>query len=122
MMLSREALRSGRRCTVFALVVDRGCEVTDYLMGLPEDVRSKMETVIRVLADEGFVPNQQTFRRLDAGVYELKLRNPPVRLFCFKDGRNWVCTHGHTKPGPHELRTHVAKVKSLRKRWLEEYL
>ena len=122
MMLSREVLRSGRRCTVFALVVDHGCEVTDCLMELPEDVRSKMEAVIRGLADEGFVRNQQKFRRLDAGVYELKLRNPPVRLFCFQDGRNWVCTHGHTKPGPRELRTHVAKVKSLRKQWLEEYL
>ena len=121
-MLSREALRSGRRCTVFALLVDGRCEVTDYLMELPEDARSKMEAVIRALADEGFVPNQQKFRRLDAGVYELKLRNPPVRLFCFQDGRNWVCTHGHTKPGPRELRTHVAKVESLRKRWLEECL
>ena len=121
-MLSREVLRSGRQCTVFALVVGRGCEATDYLMELPEDVRSKLETIIRGLADEGFVPNQQKFRRLDAGVYELKLRNPPVRLFCFQDGRNWVCTHGHTKPGPHKLRTHVAKVKSLRKQWLEEYL
>ena len=121
-MLSREALRSGRRCTVFALLVDGRCEVTDYLMELPEDVRSKMEAVIRALADEGFVPNQQKFRRLDAGVYELKLRNPPARLFCFQDGRNWVCTHGHTKPGPRELRTHIAKVESLRKRWLEECL
>ena len=121
-MLTREVLRSGRRCTVFALVVDRGCEVTNYLMELPEDVRSKMEAVIRGLADEGFVPNQQKFRRLGAGVYELKLRNPPVRLFFFQDGRNWVCTHGHTKPGPRELRTHVAKVESLRKRWLEECL
>ena len=121
-MLRREVLRSGQRCTVFALVVDRGCEATDYLMELPEDVRLKVEAVFRGLADGGFLPNQQKFRRLDAGVYELKLRNPPVRLFCFQDGRNWVCTHGHTKPGPHELRTHVAKVKLLRKRWLEECL
>lgn len=119
-MLSREVLRSGQRCTVFALIVDGRCEATDYLMELPESVRSKMEAVIRGLANEGFVPNQQKFRRLDAGVYELKLRDPPVRLFCFQDGRNWVCTHGHTKPGPHELRTHVARVKSLKERWLEE--
>jgi hypothetical protein len=115
-------LRAGRRCTIFALTIDGGCEVTDFLMGLPEDVRLKMETVVRGLADEGFLPNQQKFRRLDAGVYELKLRNPPVRLFCFQDGRDWVCTHGHTKPGPRELRTQVAKVRTLKKRWSEECL
>ncbi len=119
-MLSRLTLRSGVRCTVFALIIVGRCEVTDYLMELPEDVRSKLEGVVRMLANAGFLPNQQKFRRLDAGVYELKLRDPPVRLFCFQDGRNWVCTHGHTKPGPHELRTHVAKVRMLRKRWLEE--
>ncbi|MCX6841529.1 MAG: hypothetical protein NTX53_04495 [candidate division WOR-3 bacterium] len=121
-MLNREALRSGRRCTVFALTIDGGCEVTDFLMELPADARVKLEIVIRGLADEGFLPNQQKFRRLDAGVYELKLRNPPVRLFCFQDGRDWVCTHGHTKPGPRELRTQMAKVRTLQKRWFEERL
>jgi len=119
-MLSRHVLRSGTGCTVFALTIEGRCEVTDYLMELPEDVRSKLEGVVRMLASAGFLPNQQKFRRLDSGVYELKLREPPVRLFCFQDGRSWVCTHGHTKPRPHELRTHIAKVRALRKRWFEE--
>ena len=114
-------LRSGQRSTVFAITVDDECEISDFLMDLPEDVRLKLEALIRALADNGFVPNQQKLMRLDAGVYELKLRNPPVRLFCFQDGRNWVCTHGHVKPGSRELLTHVAKVKTLRRRLLEEY-
>ncbi len=119
-MLTREELCRGRKYTVFALVADGGCEVTDYLLALPEDVRLKMHAAIKGLADQGFVPNQQKFRRLEAGVYELKLRNPPVRLFCFQDGPDWVCTHGHTKPGMRELQSHIAKVRALRKRYLEE--
>lgn len=119
-MLRRAALRSGRACTVFALVVDGRCDVTDYLMELTADVRTRVEVVIRALADAGFVPNQQKLRRLDAGVYELKLRKPPVRLFCFQDGRDWICTHGHTKPGARELRVHIAKVETLRESWLKE--
>ena len=107
---------------MYALVVDGGCETTDFLMELPENVRLKLEGIIRRLADDGFVANSEQFRRLEPGVYELKLRHPPVRLFCFQDGRDWVCTHGHVKPGSRELRTHVAKVRELRKRRLEECL
>jgi len=120
MMLSREVLHAGPRCTVFALFVDDRCEALDFVMELPEDVRKKLEAVIRLLAAGGFIPNQQKFRRLDAGVYELKLLHPPVRLFCFQAGPDWVCTHGHTKPGPRELPVHVARVKALRERWLKE--
>jgi len=83
-------------------------------------VYRKLMAAVTRLANDGFVPNQQKFRRLDTGVYELKLRQPPVRLFCFQDGPDWVCTHGDRKPGQRELRTHIAKVKALRQRLMEE--
>jgi hypothetical protein len=101
-------------------LVDGGCEAADYLESLPEDVRLRIHAVVRRLADERFIPNRQKFNRLDAGIYELKLRRPPVRLFCFQSGPDWVCTHGDRKPGQSELGAHVAKVKELRKRYLEE--
>ena len=119
-MLRLEPLRIGGRCTVFALAQENGCKAVDWLMELPEEVRLKLYRAIAMLAEQGLIRNQQRFRRLEDGVYELKLRNPPVRLFCFQHGPDWVCTHGDRKPGQRELRVHIAKVKTLRKRLVEE--
>jgi len=105
---------------VFALIVDGGCETTDYMMDLPEPVRVKMEVNMRWLADQGFIPNDRKFNRLEQGIYEIKVKDPAERLFCFQDGRDWVCTHGDRKPSRRELQSHIKKVRALRKRWLEE--
>jgi hypothetical protein len=107
------------RCAVYALVVDGGSEALDCLYGLPRPQFDKMQVLIDRLATEGYISNKQKLRRLDSGVYELKLWAPPVRMFCFQDGPNWVCTHGDRKPGKRELKAQIAKVKSLRQRYLE---
>jgi hypothetical protein len=119
-VLSVEELSRGRRGAVFALVVDGRDEVADFLNDLPLPLFDKLEVMIERLADDGFIANQEKFRRLDAGVYELKLWRPPLRVFCFQHGPDWVCTHADRKPGSRELRSHVAKVKVLRRRYLEE--
>jgi len=110
----------GQKCSVFALVVDGRSEAAEWLNELPDDVFSKLMAVACRLAADGFIPNEQKLRRLESGIFELKLRYPPIRLFCFRLGQDWVCTHGDTKPGKRELRKHVAKVKTLRQRYLEE--
>jgi len=120
MMVTLEELHCGRTCTVFAVVVDGDCEASGYLMELSERARVKMRANIELLADTGFIWNEEKFRRLEPGIFELKLRRPPLRLFCFQDGRDWVCTHGSTKPGRRELRAHIARVRALRERWRKE--
>lgn len=118
-MMSCESICTGRR-TVSVLVMDGRSEAAEWLNELPDSAYRKfMVTAVRLAAD-GFIANQQKFRRLDDDVYEMKLRHPPLRLFCFRCGLDWVITHGTAKPGPRELRTHIAKVKSLRNRFLEE--
>jgi len=119
-MVYCEILQHGRECTVYSLVVDGGCETSDYLDELPDATLGRIQAVIEKLADEGFIPNRQKFNRLDTGIYELKLRKPPVRLFCFQGGPDWICTHGERKPGKRELQSHIAKVKALRERYLRE--
>ena len=118
-MLGCEQLYVGRGA-VSVLVVDDRSEAAEWLNELPGDAFRKFMAVAKQLAAHGFIPNEQKFRRLDDDVYEMKLRHPPLRLFCFRHGRNWVITHGVTKPGARELRTQVAKVKSLRRRFMEE--
>jgi hypothetical protein len=119
-VLSLEELRRGRNCVVFALVVDGRADVSDFLNDLPRPQFDKMEGLVRRLASDGFIANREKFRRLDTGVYELKLWNPPARMFCFQHGPDWVCTHADRKPGSRELRSHIAKVKALRQRYAEE--
>lgn len=120
MLTLEEICPRGQRCTVFALVVDGRSEAAEWLNELPEDVFGRLMAVACRLAADGFIPNEQKLRRLDSGIFELKLRHPPIRLFCFRHGQDWVCTHGDTKPGKRELRKHIAKVKAQRQRYLEE--
>ena len=120
MVIETEDLGRGSSASVRALVVDGRSEILDFLNELPHDSFAKLQVLIGQLAEYRFLANQEKFRRLAAGIYELKLRKPPVRLFCFQDGPNWICTHGDTKPGKRELQSHVAKVQTLRRRYFEE--
>ena len=119
-MMSLETLCSGLRSTVSVLLVDGHSEALDYLNSLPRKNFIKLQLLLRMLADDQFIANPEKFRRLSAGIYELKLRKPPVRLFCFQDGPDWICTHGAVKPGKRELQSHIAKVEVLRQRYLKE--
>ena len=119
-MIETEELHRGASASVLALVVDGRSETLGFLNELPDDLFDKMQMLIGKLAEYRFLANQEKFRRLATGIYELKLRKPPVRLFCFQDGPNWICTHGDMKPGKRELQSHIAKVQKLRRGYFEE--
>jgi hypothetical protein len=119
-VLSLERLYAGARSSVCALVVDGDSEVRRGFATLDGRAVAKLRGVIRQLAESGFIRNEQKFRRLDAGICEIKLHNPAVRLFCFEYGNLWVCTHVARKPGKRHLKDHVARVKALRERVLME--
>ena len=119
-MVETEVLHRGPSASVRALVVGGHSEALDFLNELPLDLFDKMQMLVEKLAEHRFLANQEKFRRLATGIYELKLRKPPVRLFCFQDRSNWICTHGDMKPGKRELQSHIAKVQALRRRYFEE--
>lgn len=119
-MLSREKLAPAGRSTVYELVLDGDRVMSGFLMSLQEGDRLKLYALIRMLAERGFIGNCRKLRRLEAGIYELKLRSPAIRVFCFRDGPDWICTHGQVKPGKSELRAQRAKVRALRERYVEE--
>ena len=118
--MSLEALHGGARSSVCALVVDGDSEVKRGLADLDRSACVKLHGVIRQLAETGLIRNEEKFRRLDAGIYELKLRNPALRMFCFARGNLWICTHVDRKPGKRHLSDHVRRVKALRERVLTE--
>jgi hypothetical protein len=118
-MLELEELYSEKH-KVCVLVVDGRCDVRMYLGALSEREQSSLVAVMRLLAVQGFVANKERFNRLDSGIYEIKTRRPPHRLYCFQDGNYWICTHGSRKPGKREMQRHIAKVKALRTRLQEE--
>jgi hypothetical protein len=119
-MMSLDVLCTGSRSTVLVLLVDGRSEALDYLNSLPRNSFIRLQVLLGRLADDQFIANPEKFRRLSAGICELKLRKPPVRLFCFQDGPDWICTHGAVKPGKRELQSHIAKVEALRQRYLKE--
>jgi hypothetical protein len=119
-VLSLEALHGGARSSVCALVVDGDSEVKQGLADLERSDYVKFHGLIRQLAEAGFIRNEQKFRRLEADIYELKLSHPALRMFCFRHGDLWICTHIDRKPGKRRLQDHVVKVRALRERLLME--
>ncbi len=119
-MMSLEELAGGARSRVCALVVDGDSEVRRGLAELDRGTYVKLHGVIEQLAEFGFIRNEEKFRRLETGIYELKLRVPALRVFCFQHGNLWICTHVECKPGKRRMQHQIAKVKALRERVLKE--
>jgi len=90
MVLSLEELYRGSRASVCALVVDGDSEVKRGLADLDRSAYVKLHGVVRQLGEAGFIANEEKLKRLDVGIYELKLRTPALWVFCFRQGDRWV--------------------------------
>jgi hypothetical protein len=118
-MLSLRLLESGPVRDVYALAVGDRCEVTEFIAGLDHRARKHLLYAFGRLAQTGWAGQGETvFKRLEAGVYEIKEHVSNSRVFCFLEGRRVVvCTHARPKPaGKARYRDEIDKVKAWRAR------
>jgi len=118
-MLSLRLLESGPVRDVYALAVGDRCEVTEFMAELDYRARKRLLYALGRLAQTGWAGQGETvFKRLEAGVYEIKEHVSNSRVFCFLEGRRVVVrTHARPKPaGEARYRAEIDKVKSWRAR------
>ena len=55
----------------------------------------KLKALFNRLVTHGKIRNEQQFKYIDKEIWEFKCNQ--VRMPCFKDGNDWVLTHGFIK-------------------------
>jgi len=122
-MIRLELLESGRSREVFALVVNERCETYEFLAGLKEKPRRKVEAVLKRLSDIGRAGHEEHIvKRLEDNVFEIKENTTTSRLFFFEWKQQIVvCTHAARKPaGNKRYQIEIDRVKRLMNQCLEE--
>lgn len=111
----------GRKATIRYAVTRRGTmPARQFLEQLQPAVRAKFYSRIVVLADQGDLPNEQMFKRLDAQLWEIKIGSPALRLMCFRHGGDWVLTHGCKKLSKKEFQVEMDRAGRIRREHLEQ--
>jgi len=111
-----EELKTGPALVVCALVVNERDETAEYLGSLSPAGRKRLDYVFRRLAELGRVGfRDETLKRLEGVVWEIKEHHTSTRLFCFTSGRRFiVCTHAARKPaGRARYQAEIDKVLRL---------
>ncbi len=121
-MLSLVVLIKGTAKRVAALNEDFDhCQVKEFLDSLPDRAQNRMVDLMKRMANLGKITNIEHFSPLGEGIYEFKVHSPyPVRLYCFFDSSDVICTHGSTKRGRRHLRTEIEKTKRIRSLYNKE--
>jgi hypothetical protein len=111
-----QELKSGPALVVCALVVNERNETAEYLDSLSPLERKRLDYVFRRLAEFGRAGfRDETFKRLEGVVCEIKEHRTSTRLFCFASGRRLiVCTHAARKPaGSARYQVEIDKAQRL---------
>ena len=122
-MVRLEELKTGPALVVCALVVNERNETAEYLGSLSPAERRRVDYVFRRLSEFGRAGfRDETFKRLEGVVCEIKEHHTNTRLFCFTSGhRLIVCTHAARKPaGRARYQVEMDKVQRLYERCLVE--
>jgi phage-related protein len=111
-----EELKAGPALVVCALVVNGRNETAEYLTALSPKGRKRLDYVFQRLAELGRAGfRDETFKRLEGVVCEIKEHGTNTRLFCFTSGdRLIVCTHAARKPaGNVRYQAEIDRVRRL---------
>jgi phage-related protein len=115
-MVRLEELKTGPALVVCALVVNDRNETAEYLTALSPVERKRLDYVFQRLSEFGRAGfRDETFKRLEGVVCEIKEHRTNTRLFCFTSGhRLIVCTHAARKPaGNARYQVEMDKVQRL---------
>ncbi|WP_203321758.1 type II toxin-antitoxin system RelE/ParE family toxin [Pseudoxanthomonas beigongshangi] len=113
---------AGRKLTIELLCDDDGqCPAAEFLDGLDEGERRKVDVLFEMLGENGRIPNREKFKKLEgsSGVFEFK--SFQVRLLCFftPTGRV-VITHGVRKQKNKHDAHDITYAERRRKKFLGE--
>lgn len=116
-MIDIEKLRDGEELTLYVLVVNNVCQIFDFINSLQETDKKQVINTLKQRSDRFVIHNEQLFKYLDDGIFELKTRRG-LRMLCFWNGkRSLVFTHGFHKCSNKLLKIEIEKAI----KWRNEY-
>ena len=104
---------------ILAVMDDRGgCQVTEFLESVDDAEGQKMWARFGFTVDHSPPTNTEHFKPIHPkrGAFEFKTKH--LRIFCFKDGKSIVCTHGLMKSRVKSYPTEEQKVMAEKDRYL----
>jgi len=100
------------------------CPVKRFMESLPTRDRAKVAAWIDLLEEEGPELGRPYAAKLEAGIYELRVRVATLRyriLYFFWTGKRIVLTHGFVKKGGPVPKEELARAKRFRQDWLKRH-
>lgn len=119
MDINKECLYEGTNFKVSALTNRGKCQVHDFVNRLSPKEKKKVAALLQRTADHGQIKNKQKSEYIEEGIWEFKASF--VRIFYFRDGDDFILTHGVIKKTRRlkDLNTEVDKALRLRAQYLE---
>jgi phage-related protein len=114
-----EILSTGKEFSLYGIINQGKSLIREFLEGLDKNNKAQMTALLQTILDHGPPRNEEKFRNLGDGIYELKAREG-ARVLCFwakHPRRSLILTHGFPKCKPKQLK--VEKEKALA--WYKEY-
>ena len=106
----------GTRFTIYCLVLPDGtCPAGEFLDGLDEGERRKLDVLFERLGEKGSIPNTEQFKKLEGsdGIWEFKRRQ--IRLFCFfATRRRVVLAYGLKKKRDRHARQDIERAEAYK--------
>ena len=77
---------------------DGSCPVGEFLDGLDESDRNKLDVLFERLGDHGKISNREKFKKVEDKIWEFK--SFQIRVLCFHTpDRQWILCHWAIKKG-----------------------
>jgi phage-related protein len=89
----------------------------DYLNGLEIQAKSRAEALFKKMAAEGKIWNEEKFRHEGDGIYCFKPQGH--RFPSFRDGNDYVVTHGFKKQSGKMPQNEMDRAKEARRQYKE---
>lgn len=87
--------RGGKLTIVCARRANGSSPAREFIESLDMGDQGKLFAMFQRMADVGQISNRQKFKKLDGKIFEFK--SYQIRMPCFRDGLQWVITHGFVK-------------------------
>ena len=92
----RDVVVEGRAlCVTFAVRSDGSRPAATFLEGCSNSDQAKLIALFERMAEHGRIHHPEKFKKLKDDIWEFK--SFQIRMPCFRDGQEWVLTHGFTK-------------------------
>lgn len=92
--------------------------VKDYMEALDPIKQKTLIALLKLIATSVRIYNKEKYNNLGNGVFEIK--SDIIRIYCFEDGKNIICTHGRNKPKKKVLRNDIKKVLYWRELYFKQ--